>query len=106
MAIVAFDGYLVHQLQSLRPNLDRESGDSGDVSRWSIQAGNKTKFDRVARCGEDDRNRGGRCLGRQRRRRVGTNNQTLLPTPAAFRSGLPPSDIRPSGYALPHSLPR
>ena len=56
--------------QSLGHHLICEKIDAGRVAARPVEAGDKTKLDRVVADDEDDRNRRGRSLGRERRRRL------------------------------------
>ena len=59
---------LAQQLQPLRRQLDREEVDARRVAARPVEAGDKTELDRVVADDEDDRDRRGRRLGRERRR--------------------------------------
>ena len=45
-----------------------QCGYAREIAARPVEAGDKSDLDRVAAGGEDDRNRRGRCLGRERRR--------------------------------------
>ena len=55
---------LVQEFDPLRSHLCIQRHYAREVAAWSAQAGDKSKFDRIARYVEDDRNRRGRRLGR------------------------------------------
>src|SRR5262245_18645733 len=57
--------HLMQQFQPLRPYLQGQGGRSGEVAAGPVQTGDKSKFDRVARYEEDDRDGCGRRLSRQ-----------------------------------------
>ena len=49
------------------PSSDANVADPGDVAAGPVEAGDEADFDRIRANDEDDRNRRGRCLGRERR---------------------------------------
>jgi hypothetical protein len=57
----------MQQLQSFRRHLNIQTGHAGDIAAGPIEAGDKSKLDRVGPYPEDDRNLAGRRFGRQRR---------------------------------------
>jgi hypothetical protein len=61
---------LVQEFEPLRSHLCIQRHYAREVAAWSAQAGDKSKFDRIARYVEDDRNRRGRRLGRECRGRA------------------------------------
>jgi hypothetical protein len=56
---------LAEQLQSFRPQLVSEDEAAGNVPAWPVEAGDKTRCDRVNAGDKDDRYGRGRCLRRQ-----------------------------------------
>jgi hypothetical protein len=54
----------VQRLQPLRPHLNAQRGHARNVAARPVQAGDKSSFDRVDPCLEDDGNRRSRRLGR------------------------------------------
>src|SRR5262245_8876406 len=102
--------HFMQQFESLRSYRHVPSGYPGHVATWSMQAGDKSQFDRVQSYVEDDWDRGGRCLGRQCSGGTGrhsnhshlTTNQivrqrrkSIVPTlcPAIFNRHVPAFDI-------------
>jgi hypothetical protein len=61
---------LVQKLHALSHQLGGEEVDAGDIAAGSIEAGYEPLLHRVATHGENDGDRGGRCLGRERRGRA------------------------------------
>src|SRR5205823_8897416 len=57
---------IVQERQPLRRKNIGEKRNTSDIAAWAIEASDKTEFDRVATGCEDDRNAGGRRLGRLR----------------------------------------
>ena len=57
----------MQQLQPLRRQLEGQTGHAGHVAARPVEAGDKSDFNRVGPCPEDDGNLAGRRLGRQRR---------------------------------------
>jgi hypothetical protein len=55
----------VQEPDPLWHKLVRHEADAGDVAARPIEAGNKTKLDRVSANAKNDRNRRGRCFGRK-----------------------------------------
>ena len=53
---------LMQQLQSLRPDLHVQDAHAREVAARSVQAGDKSKRERIEPDHEDDRNRRGCCL--------------------------------------------
>src|SRR6185312_10789013 len=58
----------MHQLESLRSKLDRQVGDAGDVAAGPIETGHNSELNGVDADLEDDGDRRGRLLGRERSR--------------------------------------
>jgi hypothetical protein len=69
-----FGHQLAQELQALRCQLDIEHIDAGQVAAGPGEAGDKTKPDRILADHEDDGDRRGRCLGRDRRRGARAGN--------------------------------
>ena len=92
---------LAQQLQPLRPQHAGEKAHAGDVAARPVEAGDEAVPDRIAPGREDDRNRRGRGLGRERRNGcsptiTATGRRIRSAASAGSRSDLicPPSDIR------------
>ena len=103
------------------PSSALKRGHAREVAAWPVQAGDKSKLDRVAAGQEDDRNRRGRRLGRQRRRSAARGNHGHLTTnqigrqrrqsivlalrPAIFDRHVPALDIAGFAQALAERAP-
>ena len=104
---------LVQQLQPLRPQLHVQGGRAREVRARPVQAGDKSKLDRVATDHEDDRNRRVAAFAASaegippvRQSRPPDDEPDRLPMPAADRIGPPPSDIRSRHCGPQHSRSR
>src|SRR4029077_4887669 len=54
----------------LGPKLRVQGAETRDIAAWTVEAGDKTNFDRIRPDAEDDRNGRGRGFGRKCRRRA------------------------------------
>ena len=103
----ATDGRVRHQLAQQLQSLCRrawpaENANAGDIAARPIEAGDEAALDRIVAAREDDRNRRGCRLGRQRRRRRRQWRRSRPPggepdrppAPATDRIDPPPSGIR------------
>ena len=59
----------MQQLQALSLQRSAELADARSIAAWPVKAGNEAQLDRVDTTGENDWQRRGCCLGRDRRRR-------------------------------------
>jgi len=98
----------MHQLQPLRRHLLVQTSHAGHVAAWPVEAGHKTRLDRVSAGTKDDWNTRCRRLRRQCRRRAAGNykychlllDETCRKLRQSTRVRLRPSIFDVDGLAL------